>query len=99
MPEEEQPISEEEIIPSGEDYVAPEKIDVTVGISKAKLQKGDFYVSAAQPAANLIPCLLEPQSEYGLIRYRAYRLIPEKGAAFPILRVTRIQKVPLGANR
>lgn len=88
-----------EIVPSKEDYVAPEKIDVTVGVSKAKLRKGDFYVSAAQPAANLIPCLLEPQSEYGLIRYRAFRLVTEIGATFPILRVTRIQKLPLETHR
>jgi hypothetical protein len=84
-----------EVVPSKEDYVAPEKIEVSLAESRMRLQKGDFYVSGAQPAANLIPCLLEPQSEFGLIRYQAYKLIPPKGSFFPILRISRAQKLPL----
>ena len=87
-----------DVVPSKEDYVAPEKIEVASEISKATLLKGDFYVPEDQPAANLIPCLLEPQSEFGLIRYRAYRLLPEKGATFPITRIARRQKLPLEAH-
>jgi hypothetical protein len=78
-----------EIVPSKEDYVAPQRIDVDVKPGKVKAKKGDFYVSVEQPAANLISCMLEPQSEYGLIRYQMYKLVPEKGAAFPFIRVVK----------
>ena len=78
-----------EIVPAKEDYLAPEKIDVTSQTAKTTVKKGDFYVSVAQPGANLIPCLLEPQSEYGLIRYQAYKLVPQKGANFPMVRVIK----------
>jgi hypothetical protein len=88
-----------EIVPSREDYVAPDKIETARQKSKVTVRKGDFYVSGAQPAANLIPCLLEPQSEYGLIRYKAYKLIPEKGSVFPIIRVAKAAKLPLAALR
>jgi len=76
-----------EIVPSKEDYVAPVQIEVDNLPGKVTAKKGDFYVAVAQPAANLIPSLLEPQSEYGLIRYQAYKLVPEKGATFPFVRV------------
>ncbi len=76
-----------EITPSAQDYVAPEKIEVQVQPGKHEARIGDFYVSLEQPAANLIPCLLEPQSEYGLIRYRMYNLVPQKGDTFPFVRV------------
>ena len=78
-----------EIVPAKDDYLAPEKIEVAKQVTKATVRKGDFYVSVGQPGANLIPCLLEPQSEYGLIRYQAYKLVPQAGADFPILRVVR----------
>lgn len=78
-----------DVTPSAEDYVAPEKIEVTRKTARVTAKKGDFYVSGAQPAANLVPNLLEPQAEFGLIRYRAFTLLPEKGATFPLLRVTR----------
>jgi hypothetical protein len=78
-----------EIVPAREDYVAPEKIGVDIKPGKFKARKGDLFVSVEQPAANLIPCLLEPQSEYGLIRYQAYKLVPQKGALFPFIRVVR----------
>ncbi len=78
-----------EIVPAKEDYVAPEKIDVDIKPGKVTARKGDLYVSVEQPAANLIPCLLEPQSEYGLIRYQAYKLVLQKGAVFPFVRVVK----------
>jgi len=37
--------------------------------------------------------LLEPQSEYGLIRYRAYNLIPSRGEIFAIIRAVEIRKL------
>ncbi len=84
-----------EIVPAKDDYVAPEKIEVDVEPAKVQIPKGDFYVSCAQPGANLIPSLLEPQSEYGLIRYKVYKLAPGKGDAYPILRVRKAGKLPL----
>jgi len=94
-----------EIVPSTEDYVAPAKIEVEKQAGKFTARKGDFYVSVGQPAANLIPCLLEPQSEYGLIRDQAYKLVPQPGATFPLVRVVRgkppvtpFTRMPSGLN-
>ena len=78
-----------DIVPSTEDYVAPSKVEVEAQRGKVTVKKGDYYVSVGQPAANLIPCLLEPQSEYGLIRYQMYKLVPQKGDTFAFLRVVR----------
>lgn len=78
-----------EIVPSKVDYVAPEKIDVEVRPGKTTAKKGDFYVSVQQLATNLISCLLEPQSDYGLIRYQAYKLVPPRGSAFAFIRVVK----------
>jgi hypothetical protein len=85
-----------EIVPSKEDYVAPEKLGVQLQRGKVTAHKGDFYVSCAQAGANLIPALLEPSSDYGLIRYRAYKLVAEPGSDFPIVRIsgTRPAVVP-----
>jgi hypothetical protein len=80
-----------EIVPSKVDYVAPEKIQVEVQTGKITVPKGDYYVPVDGAAANLIASLLEPMSEYGLIRYQAYKLVPAQGAAFPILRVKGIR--------
>jgi hypothetical protein len=87
----------DEVKPASEDYVAPETIAVTKKTVTVNVQRGDYYVSGAQPAANLIPNLLEPQAEFGFIRYRAFKLIPEKGALFPFVRVTKKQALPLAA--
>lgn len=76
-----------EIIPARADYLAPQKIEVEAEKLKVPLKRGDFFVSCEQPAANLIPCLLEPQSEYGLIRYFRFQLVPEAGDCFSIYRV------------
>jgi len=61
------------------------------------VEQGDFYVSCGQPAANLIPALLEPQSSYALIRYRSCKLVPETGNFFGLFRVTadaRLSTIP-----
>jgi hypothetical protein len=89
----------DDVTPSSEDYVAPEKIAVTKQAATVKARKGDYYVSGAQPAANLIPNLLEPQAEFGFIRYRMFKLVPDKGATFPFLRVTKRFSLPLTASR
>jgi Zinc carboxypeptidase len=74
------------IVPAKLDYLAPEKIEVEAKVLRVPVRKGDFYVSCVQPAANLVPCLLEPRSEFGLIRYWKYGLVPEAGGVFPIYR-------------
>jgi hypothetical protein len=84
-----------DIVPARLDYLAPEKIEVAKKTAPAAVQKGDFYVSCAQPAANLVPCLLEPQSEFGLIRYWKFKLVPEAGGIFPIFRVAGSPAVPV----
>jgi len=85
----------DDVTPASEDYVAPEKIAVTKKTVKVTVKKGDYYVGGAQAAANLIPNLLEPQAEFGFIRYRAFKLVPEKGATFAFLRVAKRQALPL----
>lgn len=76
-----------ELIPARADYLAPEKITVELERQKVPLKRGDYFVPCEQPGANLIPCLLEPQSEYGLIRYFRFRLVPEVDDYFPIYRL------------
>jgi hypothetical protein len=39
--------------------------------------------------------LLEPQAEFGLIRYRAFKLVPDAGATFAFARVAKKQELPL----
>lgn len=77
------------------DYLPPEKIDVEKKSTQVIVNKGDYYISCAQPAANLIPNLLEPQSQYGLIRYWKYKLIPQKGDIYPFYRVVSGNNLPL----
>ncbi len=76
-----------DIKPAAGDYLAPDKLDVEVLEQGTVVRKGDFYVRCSQAAADLVPCLLEPQSAYGLIRYWKFRLVPETGGIFPIYRV------------
>ncbi|MCX6569924.1 MAG: M14 family zinc carboxypeptidase [Candidatus Aminicenantes bacterium] len=84
-----------DIVPAKLDYLAPEKIEVAKKALPTAVQKGDFYVACAQPAANLVPCLLEPQSEFGLIRYWMFKLVPEAGGVFPIFRVAGSPALPI----
>lgn len=84
-----------EVIPSKYDYLPPEKIDVEKRILQIIVKKGDFYVSCGQPAANLIPCLLEPQSEFGFIRYWKFKIVPDKGALFAFYRLVKSQDLPV----
>jgi len=83
------------VIPAEYDYLAPQKISVTKKEINAVVKKGDFYISCAQSGADLIPCLLEPESQYGLIRYWKYDLVPEKGDVFPFYRIIKKQELPL----
>ncbi|MCR4396421.1 MAG: DUF2817 domain-containing protein, partial [Candidatus Saccharicenans sp.] len=84
-----------EIVPARADYLAPEKLEVQTEKVKLPLNRGDFFVSCQQPAANLIPCLLEPQSDYGLIRYFMFKLVPEAGDYYSIYRLESQPALPL----
>jgi hypothetical protein len=83
------------VTPSAADYLAPEKIEVEKSPLRTLVRRGDFYVSCDQAGANLIPLLLEPQSEFGLIRYWKYRLVPKPGDVFTIFRVVEPVKIPI----
>ncbi len=76
------------IVPAADDYLAPVSIEVTAQPLLALVSRGDFFVTTAQEAATLVTCLLEPQSEFGLIRYWKYGLVPREGDVFPFYRVT-----------
>ena len=84
-----------EIVPAEYDYLPPMKIDVSKRTHEIIAKKGDMYITCAQPGANLIPCLLEPQSQYGFIRYWKFNLVQEEGDIYPFYRVTTKQKLPL----
>ncbi|MCX7974366.1 MAG: DUF2817 domain-containing protein [Candidatus Aminicenantes bacterium] len=85
----------QEVVPSRYDYLPPEKIDVSTRTISILVRKGDFYISCSQLGANLIPCLLEPQSQYGLIRYWSYNLVPEKGNIYAFFRVIKPAELSL----
>ena len=75
------------VVPAALDYLAPDKIEVAAKAVRVPVRKGDYYVDCVQPAANLVPCLLEPRSEFGLVRYWKFKLVPEAGGIFEILRL------------
>ncbi|MBN1271766.1 MAG: DUF2817 domain-containing protein [Candidatus Aminicenantes bacterium] len=83
-----------EIEPADYDYLPPKKIMVEKNSRTVVVNKGDFYIPCDQPGANLIVCLLEPQSLYGLIRYWDYELLPEQAGLFPFFRVVRPAEFP-----
>jgi len=84
-----------EVIPSKYDYLPPEKIEVEKKSLGIVAKKGDYFISCGQAGANLIPCLLEPQSHYGLIRYWLFNLVPGKGNLFAFYRLTKPGELPL----
>ena len=84
-----------DLVPAEEDYLAPKGIDVEKKTLPTIIRKGDYFVSCLQPSANLIPALLEPQSDYGLIRYRRYKLVPEKGEIFAFYRMAKTPGLPM----
>jgi hypothetical protein len=84
-----------DIVPAADDYLAPKKITVDRKVLSTVVRRGDFYVACGQDAANLIPCLLEPESEFGLIRYFKYGLVPKPGDMFAFFRVVKPQTLRL----
>ncbi len=84
----------DDIIQGTADYVPPQRIAVSVLQLQVPVQRGDHWVPLNQLAANLLPLLLEPQSDLGLIRFRSFDLGMKKGDTFPIYRVMQAPKVP-----
>jgi hypothetical protein len=84
----------EDIIQGTDDYIPPQRIAVGFRPLQVPVQRGDCWVSLDQPAANLVPLLLEPQSDLGLIRFRAFNLAVEKGDIFPIYRILQAPSLP-----
>ncbi|HYA48963.1 MAG TPA: hypothetical protein VEG35_04615, partial [Burkholderiales bacterium] len=84
-----------DIVPAAADYLAPEKIIVERKALAMVVRRGDFFVSCGQEAATLIPCLLEPESEFGFIRYWKHGLVPKAGDVYAILRLVKSQVLPL----
>ena len=84
-----------DVVPAKYDYLVPDKLEVEKKTLQTIVKKGDFYVPCAQPGANLIPSLLEPQCDFGFIRYWKYKLVPEKGNIFAFYRVVKSQDLPL----
>lgn len=84
-----------EVVPSRYDYLPPDKLQAEKKSIQVVVKKGDYYVCCAQPASNLIPCLLEPQSQYGFIRYWKFKLVPEAGDIFAFYRYIGAKELPL----
>jgi hypothetical protein len=84
-----------EIVPALFDYLPPQTIEVEKKKIQTIIKRGDFFVSCAQPGANLVPCLLEPQSQYGFIRYWKFELVPEAGEIFSFYRYIGEKMLPL----
>jgi hypothetical protein len=84
-----------QIVPSKYDYLPPEKIEVEKKTIEIVAKKGDYFISCGQMGANLVPCLLEPQSQYGLICYWSFKLVPEKGDIFAFYRIIKAEDLPL----
>ncbi len=85
----------DDIIQGTGDYIPPQRIAVSILQLQVPVQRGDCWVPLNQLAANLVPLLLEPQSDLGLIRFRAFNLTVEKGDFFPIYRVMQAPSLPL----
>ena len=60
--------------------------------SQKKFKKGDFWIDLAQPLANLIFYMLEPQSDDGLVTWNFFDEylessgLPEKEVAYPVFK-------------
>jgi hypothetical protein len=81
--------------PADFDWLPPKAIDVEKKAMTVMARKGDFYVSCAQPAANLIPCLLEPQSQFGFICFQKLKLVPKAEEVFSITRYVEGKPLPV----
>jgi hypothetical protein len=83
------------IEPAEFDWLPPKTIEVEKKVMPIVVRKGDFFVSCGQPAANLIPCLLEPQSQFGFICFQKLKLLPKAKDIFSITRYVESQSLPV----
>jgi hypothetical protein len=83
------------IVPAEYDYLPPQEIEGERKSLQAIVKREDFYVSCAQAGASLIPCLLEPESQYGLVRYQMFDLVPKAGDIFSFFRYTGKKDLPI----
>jgi len=80
------------VITTKEEDKLSEDIDVLKKNMIKKFSKGDIVVFMSQKAANLIPLLLEPQSNYGIVskgggRHLRFKEYLKKNTDYPIYRV------------
>jgi hypothetical protein len=76
-----------------------DEIRVRVVVEDVELQAGTVVVSLHQPAANLIPLLLEPQSLWAPFgerggRHLALDALVEVGTVFPVVRIVEPLELP-----
>jgi hypothetical protein len=83
------------IKPADFDWLPPKTIEVEKKVMPIVVRKGDFFVSCGQPAANLIPCLLEPQSQFGFICFQKLKLLPKAEDIFSITRYMEGKSLPV----
>ena len=87
--------------PMIEEELTVDNVDVIVKTEVRRVDKGTIFVPLIQPAGNLIPILLEPQSTQNIAsensgrKYRMQELIKE-GEEYPIYRL--MKKVELGLD-
>lgn len=82
------------VTPAIEEDKSTVNVDVVVKTTKMKLEKGSAVIRLNQPAANLIPLLLEPQSTWSIAKYgsgREYRFkeFLQEGKDYPIHRIMK----------
>lgn len=87
----------DDVVQGMEDYIPPQRITVSFRPFQVPVKRGDYYIPLGQLAANLVPLLLEPQSDLGLIRFRAFNLAVKKNDIFPIYRVLQSPQLPFTA--
>jgi hypothetical protein len=81
--------------PADFDWLPPKAIEVEKRSMTVMARKGDFYVSCAQPAGNLISCLLEPQSQFGFVCFQKLKLVPKAEEVFSITRYVEDALLPV----
>jgi hypothetical protein len=65
----------------------PTLLDGDRALEKRTFEPGTFYVSSAQPLGLLACCLLDPESEDGILAWQIAGLTPEVGKPLPYQRV------------
>lgn len=76
-------------------------VDVSISNEKRELQSGMIFVFFDQPAGNLIPLLLEPQSTIGIfsesgLKDNVFMKFLQEGSEYPIYRLDKPVEVKLG---